>query len=207
LLRPEPGTGFQAALSELYKIYIIRLCACAAAVTPEDTRDLTKGFSRARAQDAGTRGLKSNSGVLQVIAKLSPTRQSAHCLNEAEEWVISLDYKCREPIQIELIDTPYRKGIAARWKRGCSAGNEAPQGIAPQRRRRPRCSKVLDVDNIAPPRKKKRLCRSVWGGKDVDDIVGGGTRHWCARRLSDGSDPADVDEIHELCEALVVAEG
>ena len=81
--------GFQAALSELYKIYWYPLYAYVRrrGHAPEESQDLTQGVfpAFARAQDAGTRGSAEGQVSVvfaRVVAKLSFDRGRAGSLPE-----------------------------------------------------------------------------------------------------------------------------
>jgi hypothetical protein len=212
--------GFQTALGELYRIYWYPLYAYVRrrGHAPEETRDLTQGFfALARALDAGARGsIEGEVPVVfaQVIAKL------ARCLKRGGGVeFISLDLQDAEDrYRLEPIDTlTPEKVFAARWA-------VALLGEAMSRLRReyatPKKAETLEMlkafldgDNskAAPSYEEAAAMLRVSVGA-VKTLIHRLRKQYAALVREEiertVSDPGDVDaEIHELCEAPVIAEG
>lgn len=220
--------GCQAALGELYRIYWYPLYAYIRhrGHTPEEAQDLTQGFflhllehkTLARANPLRGKFRSFLLGSLQNYLLMEAER--ARCLKRGGgvEFV-PLDLKdAEEHYTREPVDTlTPEKVFAARW--GLALLGEAMNRLRQEYETRQEIATVevlkafLDLENSKNPPSYKEaaaaLCVSVGAVKSLiyrlrkqyTTLV----REEIDRTVSD---PAEIGaEIHELCEALMVAEG
>ena len=220
--------GFQEALGELYRIYWYPLYAYVRrrGHTPEETQDLTQGFflhllehkTLGRADPLKGKFRSFLLGSLQNYLLTEADR--ARCLKRGGGVeFISLDLQDAEDrYRLEPIDTlTPEKVFAARWA-------VALLGEAMNRLRReyatPKKAETLevlkaflDVENSkAPPSYEEAAAMLQVSAGAVKTLIHRLRKQYATLVREEiertVSDPDDVDaEIHELCEALVVAEG
>jgi RNA polymerase sigma factor (sigma-70 family) len=220
--------GFQTALSALYKIYWYPLYAYVRrrGHAPEEAQDLTQGFflhllehkTLGRADPLKGRFRSFLLGSLQNY--LSTEAERARCLKRGGGVeFISLDLQNAEDrYKLEPIDTlTPEKVFAARW--AVALLGEAMKRLrmeyaTPQKAATLEVLKAfLDVDNskAAPSYEEAAATLQVSVGAVKTLIHRLRKQYTALLREEIGrtvSDPADVGaEIHELCEALLVAEG
>ena len=220
--------GFQAALSELYRIYWYPLYAYVRrrGYVPEEAQDLTQGFflhllehkTLGRADPLKGKFRSFLLGSLQNY--LSNEAERARCLKRGGGVeVVSLDLEDAENrYRLEAVEamTP-EKVFAARWAAALlsEAMNRLRQEYATAEK-----SAMLDVlkpfldvaNSKAPPSYEAAAATLRVSIGSVKTMIhrlrkeyGLLVREQIERTVSD---PDDIDvEIHELCEALVAAEG
>jgi len=220
--------GFQAALSELYRIYWYPLYAYIRrrGHAPEEAQDLTQGFflhllehkTLGRADPLKGKFRSFLLGSLQNY--LSTEAERARCLKRGGGVdFVPLDLQNAENrYRLEPIDalTP-EKIFAARWAVALlgEAMNRLRQEYAtPKRAATFEVLKAfLDVDNSkAPPSYEEAAATLQVSVGSVKTLIHRLRKQYAAlvreeieRTVSDAS---DVDaEIHELCDALVATEG
>jgi RNA polymerase sigma factor (sigma-70 family) len=220
--------GFQVALGELYKIYWYPLYAYVRrrGHTSEETQDLTQGFflhlleHKTLGRADPLKG-KFRSFLLGSLKNyLSSEAERARCLKRGGEVeFISLNLQDAENrYRLEPIDTlTPDKVFAARWA-------VALLGEAMKRLRReyatPKKAATLDVlkafldveNSKAPPSYEEAAATLQVSLGAVKTLIHRLRKQYTVLVREEVertvSEPGDVDaEIHELCEALVVAEG
>ena len=220
--------GFQTALSELYRIYWYPLYAYVRrrGHTPEEAQDLTQGFFLHLLEHKTLWTRRSAEGQVsvvfaRVIAKLSFDRGRAGSLPETgrrSRVCSSGSTKCRGPLRSEPVDTlTPEKVFAARWAVALlgEAMNRLRQEYAtPEKAATLEVLKAfLDIGNSkAPPSYEEAAATLQVSVGAVKTLIHRLRKQYALLvREEIGrtvSDPGDIDaEIHELCEALVAAEG
>ena len=220
---------FQAALSEaLQDLLVSTLCVRApprSHLSGGNSGSDTRVFPAfARAQDAGTRRpVEGQVPVVfaRVIAELPFDRGRAGSLLEARRrsGVYPPRFtECREPLQIGTIDTlTPEKVFAARWAvalLGEAMKRLRQEYASPQKTATLAVLKAfLDVDNSIAPSSYEEAAATLQVSVGAVKTMIHRLRKQYALLVREEvertvSDPDDVDaEIHELCEALVVAQG
>jgi RNA polymerase sigma-70 factor (ECF subfamily) len=220
--------GFRAALGELYRIYWYPLYAYIRrrGHTPEEAEDLTQGFflhllEHKTLERANPLKGKFRSFLLGSLQNyLSNEADRAHCLKrggKAEFVYMNLD-EAEGRYELEPVEelTP-EKIFAARW--ALALLGEAMTHLRQEYATRQKIATVevlqpyLDVQNSKEPPSYEQAAAALRVSvgaiktlihrlrKEYTALV----RQEIQRTVSD---PADVGaEIHELCEALMVAEG
>jgi RNA polymerase sigma factor (sigma-70 family) len=220
--------AFQAALSDLYRIYWYPLYAYVRrrGHTPEEAQDLTQGFflhlleHKAFERADPLKG-KFRSFLLGSLQNyLSTERERAACLKRGGGVAfVPLDLQNAEDrYRLELVDalTP-EKIFAARWAAALlgETMNRLRQAHAtPEKAATLEVLKAfLDVDNSkAPPSYEEAAAMLQVSVGSVKTLIHRLRKQYAALLRDEiertVSDPGDVDaEIHELCDALVAAEG
>ena len=227
-LAQSQAPGFQAALSELYKIYWYPLYAYVRrrGLAPEEAQDLTQGFflhllehkTLGRADPLKGKFRSFLLGSLQNY--LSTEAERGRCLKRGGGVeFIPLDLQNAENrYKLEPIDTLTPEKVICRplGRSVAGRGNEPPTpGIRqPQKTATLEVLKAfLDVDNSkALPSYEEAAATLQISVGAVKTLIHRLRKQYAVLVREEVertvSDPGDVDaEIHELCEALVVAEG
>ena len=221
--------GFQGALGQLYRIYWYPLYAFVRrrGHAPEEAQDLTQGFflhilehkTLGRADPLKGKFRSFLLGSLQNY--LSTEAERARCLKRGGGVeFISLDLReAEERYKSEPIDelTP-EKVFAARW--AVALLGEAMTRLRQEEYAKPEKAATLEVLKVfidpnnskAPPSYEEAAVTLQVSAGAVKTLIYRLRKEY-AKLVREEiertvSDPGDVDaEIHELCEALVVAEG
>jgi RNA polymerase sigma factor (sigma-70 family) len=220
--------GFQEARGELYRIYWYPLYAYVRrrGHAPEEAQDLTQGFflhllehkTLGRADPVKGRFRSFLLGSLQNY--LSTEAERARCLKRGGGMeFVPLDLKDAEDrYRLEAVDalTP-EKVFAARW--AVALLGEAMNRLRQEYAIRKKIATVealkafLDVNNSKEPPSYEQAAATLQVSVGaVKTLIHRLRKQYTAFVREEiertVSDPGDVDaEIHELCEALVVAEG
>jgi RNA polymerase sigma factor (sigma-70 family) len=214
--------AFQAALSDLYRIYWYPLYAYVRrrGHTPEEAQDLTQGFflhlleHKAFERADPLKG-KFRSFLLGSLQNyLSTERERAACLKRGGGVAfVPLDLQNAEDrYRLELVDalTP-EKIFAARW--AVALLGETMNRLRQAHATLEVLKAFLDVDNSkAPPSYEEAAAMLQVSVGSVKTLIHRLRKQYAALLRDEiertVSDPGDVDaEIHELCDALVAAEG
>ena len=220
--------GFQAALSELYRIYWYPLYAYVRrrGHTPEQAQDLTQGFflhllehkTLGRADPLKGKFRSFLLGSLQNY--LSTEAERAHCLKRGGGMeLLPLDLQNAEKrYGLEAVDTlTPEKVFAARWALALlgEAMNRLRQEYATPEKAATLgvLTAFLDIRNsrAAPSYEEAAASLEVSVGA-VKTLIHRLRKQYAALVREEIErtvpDPHDIDaEIHELCEALMAAEG